>query len=183
MERIEVQAKGLAWLVSPAGEISTPAHTTTYMRNRNGKQTTFEASFKEKLLSPYVTKGGYFEVSARKNNRRVKMLVHRLVGMAFVPGYADDLSINHINGNKLDNRPDNLEWVSLARNTEHQWETGLIDLRGEGQPGSKLTTKQVLYIRRLLQQGIPAHTLAVVAGVSDSLIALIRDGKRWSHLK
>lgn len=110
------------------------------------------------------------------------MLVHRLVGMAFVPGYEDGLTINHINGIKTDNRPENLEWVSLARNTQHQWETGLVDLRGEGQPGHKLTSKQVVYIRRLLAQGVPAHTLAVIAGVSDSLMALIRDGKRWAHL-
>jgi hypothetical protein len=37
----------------------------------------------------------------------------------------------------------------------------------------------VLYIRRLLAQGIPAHTIAVVAGMSSSMITHIRNGKRW----
>ena len=55
----------------------------------------------------------------------------------------------------------------------------LIDLRGEKSPMSKLTSKQVVYIRRLLAQGIPAHTLAVVAGVSHRMIGKIRDGTAW----
>jgi hypothetical protein len=117
-----------------------------------------------------------------KNGKRVKHTLHRLIGMAFVPGYKEELTINHINGNKLDNRIENLEWVSLARNTQHQWETGLVDLRGEKQPGSKLTSKQVVYIRELLSKGIAAHTLAVIAGVSSSTIALIRDGERWPEV-
>lgn len=69
--------------------------------------------------------------------------------------------------------------MSLARNSQHQWECGLVDLRGEAHPGAKLSSKQVVYIRRLLAHGVAAHTLAVIAGVSDSTIAFIRDGKRW----
>jgi hypothetical protein len=176
---VEVESKGLCWLVSSDGRIETPAHESTYTRTRNGKNQTFTGSFPRRRISPCATKSGYLEVAAMKNGKRVKHTLHRLVGMAFVPGFREDLTINHINGNKLDNRPENLEWVSLARNTQHQWETGLVDLRGEKQPGSKLTSKRVTYIRRLLAQGVSAHTLAVVAGVSDSLIALIRDGKRW----
>lgn len=174
-----VKAKGLEWLVSSDGEIKTPSHESTYTRIRNGREQTFTAQFKERKLAQCKTKTGYLEVSAKKQNTRIKMLVHRLVGLAFVPGYQEGLSINHIDGNKLNNAPNNLEWVSLARNTEHQWETGLVDLRGENAPNHKLTTKQVVYIRRLLAQGIPAHTLAVIAGVSSSLIDHIRNGRRW----
>lgn len=175
----EVESKGFRWLVSADGRIKTPAHESTYTRTRNGKSQTFSSAFQERTLSPYMTKSGYFEVCAMKEGRRVKHLLHRLVGIAFVPGYQDGLTINHIDGNKLNNRPENLEWVSLARNTQHEWEAGLVDLRGENQPGSKLTSKRVVYIRRLLAQGIPAHTLAIVAGMSTSMIGLIRDGKRW----
>lgn len=177
-----VDSKGLTWLVGSDGTIGTPPHTSEYTRVRGGKSQTFVASFKGGELSPCVGKHGYLEVAAKKQGKRVKELVHRLVGMAFVPGYQEGLTINHINGSKLDNRPENLEWVSLARNTQHAWESALVDLRGERQPGSKLTTKRVVYIRRLLAQGVSAHTLAIVAGVSQSLIALIRDGSRWPEV-
>lgn len=179
---LDVESKGLVWRVSSEGRVRTPAHTTTYTRVRNGKEQKFTSSFKERDLTPVKTATGYLEVYATKNGRRTHHLLHRLVGMAFVPGYSPELTINHINGDKTDNAPSNLEWVSLARNTQHQWETGLVDLRGEKQPQAKLTSKRVLYIRKLLRQGIPAHALAVVAGVSTSTIAFIRDGKRWASV-
>lgn len=178
----EVESKGVRWLVSSDGKVRTPAHTSVYTRTRMGAKQTFSASFPERHLSPYTTKAGYLEVAAMKGGKRVKESVHRLVAFAFVPGYADGLTVNHIDGQKPNNRPENLEWVSLARNTQHQWETGLVNLRGERQPSAKLTSKRVIYIRRLLAQGIPAHTLAVVAGVSSSTIAFIRDGKLWPEV-
>ena len=177
-----VEAKGISWLVSSDGRVKNPARKCTYKRVRLGVEKTIEVSFEEREIAPYPSRNGYLEVASMQNGKRIKMLLHRLVGMAFVPGYVPELTINHINGRKTDNRVENLEWVSLAKNTQHEWETGLVDLRGEGQPGSKLTTKRVVYIRKLLAQGISAHTLAIVAGVSQSTIALIRDGKRWAHV-
>lgn len=140
------------------------------------------SAFKERNLSPYITKSGYMEVAAMKDGKRIKVSVHRLIGMAFVNGYSDELTINHINGIKTDNRIENLEWVSLSRNSEHAWETGLVNLHGENQPGAKLTTKRVVYIRKLLKQGIPAHTIAIIAGVSSSTIDLIKNRERWAHV-
>jgi len=180
MDTINIEAKGAIWVVKPDGQVFSGDHATKYKRVRNGIEQVFEAKFKGHKLAQCKTKSGYLEVAQRLGGIRVRMSVHRLIGMAFVKGYADGLTINHINGIKTDNRPENLEWVSLARNTQHQWEIGLVDLRGENNPGHKLTSKQVVYIRRLLQHGIPAHTLAVIAGVSSSTISLIRDGKRWS---
>ena len=175
----QVESKGFSWLVCSDGSVRSPAHSSTYTRVRNGKPQTFTSSFKERVLTPCAGRHGYLEVSAAKQGRRVKHLLHRLVGMAFVPGFKDELTINHINGVKTDNRIENLEWISLAKNTQHQWEIGLVDLRGENHPGSKLTSKQVVYIRKLLAGGVPAHTLSVIAGVSCSCIDHIRDGVSW----
>ena len=180
MNEATVSAKGVNWTVTRDGRVSAEHKPTEYTRTRDGAAQRVTASYRHRWASPYLTKSGYLEVCAKRDGRRVKVLVHRLIGMAFVPGYSPGLTINHINGVKTDNRPENLEWVSLARNTQHQWETGLVNLRGENAPGNKLTSKQVVYIRRLLASGVPAHALAIVAGVSPSLIALIRDGKRWS---
>lgn len=182
MSRVIVNSKGYDWIVDTSGEIFTPAHTTSYKRTRFGKEQEFTTSFRERKLAQCAGRHGYLEVAAAKNNKRVKHLVHRLIGMAFVDGYEPHLTINHIDGNKLNNSINNLEWVSLARNTQHQWETGLADLRGENQPSHKLTSKQVVYIRKLLREGVNPHTISIVAGVSDALIYLIRDGKRWAHL-
>ena len=173
-----VESKGMSLLVSNLGDIKAPAHTTNYTRVRKGKEQIFSASFKEKFLSKYITKNGYYEVALSVNGKRVKHSLHRLIGKAFVAGYSEELTINHIDGNKLNNSHENLEWVSLAKNTKLQWETGLVDLNGENHPSHKLTTKQVVYIRKLLNKGISAHTLAIISNVSPSYISKIHNGNR-----
>lgn len=182
METKRITLKGIDWIVRIDGTIFAPAQTTQTLRLRGGVKQSYTHTTPERPISPWKTKSGYLEVSIKHNGKRVKALVHRLVGVAFVPGYKDNLSINHINGIKTDNCPENLEWVTLAENTKHQWRTGLVNIRGDSNPNKKLSSKQVVYIRRLLQQGIPANQLAVIAGVSNSLIELIGKNKRWSSL-
>jgi hypothetical protein len=178
----EVESKGIKWLVSTEGRIKTVDHETEYTRVRKGVAQTFKSKFKGKLLALVKTKTGYHEVYSMKNGVRVHHLVHRLIGMAYVEGYSKELTINHIDGNKLNNHPSNLEWVSVAKNTQHQWETGLVNLRGENSPSAKLTSKRVVYIRKLLSAGVPAHTIAIVADISMGVIAKIRDGKAWASV-
>jgi hypothetical protein len=52
--------------------------------------------------------------------------IHWLVAKHFVPGYKPGLQVNHKNGNKLDNRAENLEWVTPRINTIHAIKNGLM---------------------------------------------------------
>lgn len=54
-------------------------------------------------------------------------LVSRLVATAWVGTPMEGMTVNHINGNPLDNRPTNLEWVTLSENIRKGFETGLYD--------------------------------------------------------
>ena len=54
--------------------------------------------------------------------------IHRLVADAFL-GKHDDLVVNHINGNKLDNAVENLEWVTAKENSTKAAESGLYKTR------------------------------------------------------
>ena len=71
-----------------------------------------------RILKPVVQQGknrGYAQVTLSKGNVRTSHTVHRLVAQAFCEGC--DESVNHINGDRRDNRAENLEWVDLATNT------------------------------------------------------------------
>jgi hypothetical protein len=74
-----------------------------------------------------VGNNGYIRVGVRKVDGKNTNCVtaHRLVAKAFCEGYADGLTVNHIDGNKTNNRADNLEWVSHKNNIRHAYRLGL----------------------------------------------------------
>ena len=71
---------------------------------------------KYKGLTPWLTTG-YPTVSL---GRRNKQLVHRLVAEAFIPNPERRPQVNHKNGDRTDNRVNNLEWVSSRENILHR---------------------------------------------------------------
>lgn len=65
-------------------------------------------------------------VALWRNGSRKDWLVARLVAMTFLGSPKNSDTVNHINGNRLDNRIENLEWLSLADNIRHAFDTGLM---------------------------------------------------------
>lgn len=128
-----------------------------------------------KLMAVSNESHGYDVVAIQVDGKRKKFLVHRLVGRAFVPGYVDGLTINHINGIKTDNRASNLEWVSLSINTKKQWRDGLVS----GTP-RKLDAGKVRIIREALSLGLSAYKIAILCDVDPTLVYGIKKGNRWN---
>ena len=63
---------------------------------------------------------GYKTVLIRDNGTERTVFVHRLVAMAYVPNPHNKPQVNHIDGDKTNNRPENLEWVTLEENMRHR---------------------------------------------------------------
>jgi hypothetical protein len=105
----------------------------------------------ERILSiPRHTKY-YNMVSLVDKDGKVKTAsVHRLVALAFLENPLNLECVNHKDGNKLNNDISNLEWISIADNTRHAHKTRLNpSKKGENNPKSKLTEKQVIELRHL----------------------------------
>lgn len=73
-----------------------------------------------KILSPFTTKNGYQTIALSECGKSHKKYVHRIVAEAFIPNEYSKLQVNHLNGNKRDNRVENLEWCTSSENHLHR---------------------------------------------------------------
>lgn len=67
----------------------------------------------------------YMMVRIQINNKAHWVSIHRAVATAFIPNPEKKPMVNHIDGNKLNNHVDNLEWVTASENQKHAYRTGL----------------------------------------------------------
>lgn len=82
-----------------------------------GRASGYERLLSGRQIKPFISKKtGYVQVNFSGKSRHS---VHRLVAMEFCEGYQDGLIVNHKNGDRSDNRAENLEWVTAAKNNAH----------------------------------------------------------------
>lgn len=69
---------------------------------------------------------GYHEVCLRDQDGNPRyLMLHRIIATAFCEKKSPTMEVNHIDGNKDNNRADNLEWIEHGENLKHAYETGL----------------------------------------------------------
>lgn len=73
-----------------------------------------------------MSKTGYWRISLWNKGKGKHFFIHRLVAMAFIPNPNHYDLVNHIDGNKLNNNVENLEWCNLSQNVRHAYRTGLV---------------------------------------------------------
>jgi hypothetical protein len=102
---------------------------------------------------------------------------------AFVGPMPRGLEINHIDRNKLNNRRDNLEYVTCKENVRHSFRTGRAVARGERQHCAILTEAQVVEIRAMKKRGLSRREITEAVGtVAMGTIDGICYGKSWKHV-
>lgn len=111
-----------------------------YQISNNGNVRSFSKWKNGDFLRFGMTTTGYYYVNLVVDGRRkIKQeRVHRLVAKAFLDNPNNLPEVNHIDGNKLNNNVNNLEWVSRNQNIQHAYDTKLIPkFYGKRHPLSK----------------------------------------------
>lgn len=78
-----------------------------------------------RVLKELITHTGYVKVHLFRVNDEKNIFLHRIVAEAFLPNPQRKPQVNHIDGNKLNNNVENLEWCTNKENVRHSWENGL----------------------------------------------------------
>jgi len=129
---------------------------------------------------------GYRRIGLYRNGHHKRIGVHRLVLLTFIglPPTPERNKSNHRNGVRLDNRPDNLEWVTPSQNSLHRCRV----LKTHRQKGSqhgrhKLDEANVVDIIKRTSAGEMLATIAKDFNVCISTVSQIAHGKIWKHVE
>jgi hypothetical protein len=126
---------------------------------------------REKILKPKTTKDCCKRVDLWKNGQHKTFLVHRLIATTFLENLIDtNMTVNHKDGNRLNNNLENLEWVSIAENIKLAFKfnqysstmpvaiinknTGKIKTFSSLSEGSKFIGENYRYLSENINKGI-----------------------------
>ena len=162
--------------VSNFGNIRSLDRTIT-QTSRWGTDQTYKLY--SQLIKPKMV-GTYQAV--KLNNRGCKnVYVHRLVAQTFIDNPSKFKEVNHIDGNKLNNKVDNLEWVSRIANQEHSYNMGLSK-SGSDSHLAKLTEKDVATIIFLKEtSGLSYAEVASLFNISGESVSNMCRGLSWKR--
>lgn len=138
-----------------------------------------------KLLGGNNSQGLYKSVSIINNDgKRVSKQIHVLVARSFLPNPYDKPIVNHLDGNKLNNYLNNLEWSTYSENVQHAVKTGLLD--NSNSNGSPLEIYQLDMSGKIIQKFASVKEASTKTGISCRRIkntfkgvTTDTDGYRW----
>lgn len=127
----------------------------------------------------FRTNGRYKTVSLCKNGVGKDAFIHRLVAIHFIPNPHNYPQVNHKDGNKDNNRVDNLKWVTQSLNMQHAFKNKLCI-----PPNTHLTEENVLKIIKLLENKDNSfNDISKIFKVNRSVIQKINNCQTWKYLK
>jgi hypothetical protein len=160
---------------SNLGRIRSLDRYVRYKKNRLRK-------YPGKILIQSIGGNKYFKVGLNKYGKMKNYSVHKLIALTFITNNYKYEMNNHIDGNKLNNNVNNLEWCDRSRNQIHAYQNGLQKIkRGENVNGAKLTKEMVNIIRKSIT--LSQHELAIIFNVCQQTISDIQKFKRWKIME
>ena len=142
------------------------------VRNANGK-----------VLKVRPSNCGYSRVALSKKCAYTHLSVHRLVLTAFLGQPFPQAECRHLDGNRTNNRLDNLSWGTKLENAQDRINHGR-QVRGSQVSLAKLNERKVQIIKWLLASGtMTQQKIASLFGVAQTKISAIRTGQAWKHVK
>jgi hypothetical protein len=132
-------------------------------------------------MKTYSLPTGYKTIGLSMKGWRGSKAVHRIVAETLLPNPNNFSDVDHINGDRSDNRLENLRWVSHGENIRLSYESGRRSAKGMMNARCKITEEQVHEICKLLVLG---HKPSEIRDMGHPYIQVrsIKQGKNWSYI-
>ena len=105
--------------VSNLGNIKSLDRKINYIGINQHKEFDSKKMLKGEYKKLTINQHGYYQVVLYKNGKKKNALVHRLVAEAFLPNIENKPTVNHIDGNKINDNVSNLEWATQQEQQIH----------------------------------------------------------------
>ncbi len=132
------------------------------------------------IISQSADKDGYMQLSIKVDGRLKKAKGHRLVAECFLPP-SEKRSVNHKDGNKANNLPSNLEWVTNKENSHHAVKQGFLNGRTNPNRAKKLTVDMVEAIKRERETGKTYKQIGSIFGIAAQTAHRVVTGSLWGQ--
>lgn len=130
-----------------------------------------------KLIKPQRLKSGYYEVSLCSHGKRTHRTIHSLVAEAFLGPRPSGHDVMHLNGDRSDNRLENLNYGTRSENLQSTYSYGGKSANG------KLSKEDVINIKIRLRNGESIPSICADYNVHRAAIYHIRSGKTFAHIQ
>ncbi len=141
-------------------------------------------------LKKKLSKKFHDDLKARTINYH--SLVHRLVADYFLAKpKANQTIVAHLDYDKLNNRANNLKWMTIEENYEHQTNSPYVieekekrrHRRKEDSRATKLSVTKVMLLKKMLVQDKPMKQLVKQFKVTETQILRIKRGENWADIQ
>jgi hypothetical protein len=155
-----------------------------WSRKKRGRNSKNILGKELRCMQPWRGPGGYLRIELYHDGQRFIKKVHRLICEAFNGPCPSGMECRHLNGDKTDNRANNLCWGTRGDNVADMIQHGqMVRSDGEKNGNAKLTENDVLSILAAYFCGTTTYKqLAKLYGVSLTQIGQIVRRERWRYL-
>lgn len=150
-----------------------------FMQRHDGME--FWYTRKERIRIPFDNQG-YWNICLNKDKAETTYQVHRLVAETFIANPGNKPCVNHIDGDKKNNKVENLEWVTYSENAKHAVKIGLVDKESLIERSTRGSAKTAKHVVCDDSGEVFKSTFAAIKRLStDSVRSALTSGENVTH--